>query len=43
MPSVKNFSLVGAPDGSTPPSPDDEEATGESVIELVKQSSNEFL
>jgi hypothetical protein len=43
VPSVKNFSLVGVPVGSAPPSPEDEEAPGESAIELVKQSSDEFL
>ena len=43
VPSVKNFSLVGLPVGSAPPSPEAEEALGESTIELVKQSSDEFL
>ena len=43
VPSVKNFSLVGLPVNSAPPSPEDEEALGESTIELVKQSSDEFL
>lgn len=43
VPSVKNFSLVGVAEGATPLNPDDAEAAGESVIELVKQSSDEFL
>jgi hypothetical protein len=46
VPSVKNFSLVGVPEGSAPPKPEDVAEgvdAGESLIELVKQSSDEFM
>lgn len=43
VPSVKNFALVGVPEGSDPRNAHNGEAAAESVIELVKQSSDEFL